>query len=112
MRKPEEQNRASVYFESDDVDIKKPNIEADPKVNSKGVLGYPEIFRIIPNLPLSAHIDTMHDILKGVVENLLEFLFRIFSKNLEEFHDKKFFFIGSRSYPNRTKLGMKYPLYS
>ena len=77
MRKPEEHYRRSVYFESDDIDFKKPNKEADLEVNSKGALGYSKIFRIIPNLPLSAHIDTMHHNSKGVVENLLEFLFDI-----------------------------------
>ena len=44
MMKPEEQYRRSVYFESDEVDFKKPNKEADLEVNSKGVLCYHKIF--------------------------------------------------------------------
>ena len=71
MRKPEEHYRRVVYFESADVDFRKTNKEADPEVNSKGVLCYPKLFRIIPNLPLTAPIDNMHQLSKGVAKNLL-----------------------------------------
>ena len=83
MRKPEEHYQRAVYFESGDVDFRKTNKEADPEVNSKGVLGYLKLFRIIPNLPLTAPIDNMHQLLKGNAKNLLEFLFNIIGSPFE-----------------------------
>ena len=59
MSKPEEHYRRAVYFESGDEDLRKTNTDADLEVNTKGVLGYPKIFRIIPNQPLTAPYDTM-----------------------------------------------------
>ena len=77
MRKPENHYRQSILFESGDVDYRKSNKEDDPEIDSKGVQGYPYVFKVIPNLPLTAPIDTMHQLSKGVAKDLLEFLFEI-----------------------------------
>ena len=51
--------------------------ENDPEIKTKGVQGYPEIFNVLSDLPLSAPVDTMHQLLKGIVKEMLEFLFKV-----------------------------------
>ena len=77
MRRPQDQYERAILFESGDVDYRKLNKETDPEIGTKGVQGYPNIFKVIPNLPLTAPIDTMHQLLKGVAKEMLDFLFEI-----------------------------------
>ena len=77
MRNPDRHYRQAVYFERGDVEERRKKKEKDPEIKTKGVQGYPEIFKVLSDLPLSAPADTMHQLLKGVAKDLLEFLFEV-----------------------------------
>ena len=86
MRLPEEHFARAAAFESGDVSRRKANKEVDPEIFTKGVQGYPKIFSLIPNLPLTSPIDMMHQLLKGVAKDVLEFFFESceFTKDLQD----------------------------
>ena len=77
MRNPDRHYRQAVYFERGDVEERKKKKENDPEIKTKGVQGYLEIVKVLSDLPLSTPVDTMHQLLKGVAKDLLEFLFEV-----------------------------------
>ena len=73
FRKPGDHFSQAQLFESGEVEFRRQNKEDDPEIESKGVQGYPRIFQINKQLPLTSPIDTMHQLLKGVAKDLFEF---------------------------------------
>ena len=52
---------------------KKARKEKDPEIDTLGVKGRSYLFKIIPNLPLTCPVDTMHQCLKGVANDIINF---------------------------------------
>ena len=73
MRNPAEHEHLVRLFESGVVDERKGRKEKDPEVDTLGVKGRSKIFDIVPNLPLTCPIDTMHQCLKGVAHDVIKF---------------------------------------
>ena len=73
MRNPAEHEHLVRLFESGVVDERKGRKEKDPEVDILGVKGRSKIFDIVPNLPLTCPIDTMHQCLKGVAHDVIKF---------------------------------------
>ena len=73
MRNPAENEHLVRLFESGVVDERKGRKEKDPEVDALGVKGRSKIFDIVPNLPLTCPIDTMHQCLKGVAYDVIKF---------------------------------------
>ena len=66
MRNPAEHHILVMQAESGSVEERKSRKEKDPEVDTLGVKGRSKLFDIIPNLPLTCPVDTMHQCLKGV----------------------------------------------
>ena len=73
MRIPAEHEHLVILFESGVVDEKKGRKEKDPEVDTLGVKGRSKIFDIVPNVPFTCPIDTMHQCLKGVAYDVIKF---------------------------------------
>ena len=73
MRDPRQHQRMADLAESGIVE-KNPTENNDTEIQTKGVLGASKLFEIIENLPLSSPVDTMHQSLKGVAKDMLEFI--------------------------------------
>ena len=73
MRIPAEHEHLVILFESGVVDERKGRKEKDPEVDTLGVKGRSKIFDIVPNLPFTCPIDTMHQCLKGVAYDVIKF---------------------------------------
>ena len=56
-------------FKSDSVDERKARKEKDPEVDTLGVKGRSYLFTVVPNLPLTCSVDTMHHCLKTVAND-------------------------------------------
>ena len=59
MRNPDRHYRQAVYFEKADVEERRKKKEKDPEIKTKGVQGYPEIFKVLSDLSLHALVDTV-----------------------------------------------------
>ena len=71
MRSPNKQKVcADFYIRKDHIKRAK---EADPEINTLGVKGYPKLFNVISNLPLTSPVDTMHQLYNGVAKDMLDF---------------------------------------
>ena len=73
MRNPAEHEHLVRLFESGVVNERKGRKEKDLEVDTLGVKGRSKIFDIVPNLPLTCPIDTMHQCLKGVAYGVIKF---------------------------------------
>ena len=73
MSNPAEHEHLVRLFESGVDDERKGRKEKDPEVDILGVKGRLKIFDIVPNLPLTCPIDTMHQCLKGVAYDVIKF---------------------------------------
>ena len=73
MRNPAEHEHVVRLFESGVVVERKGRKEKDLEVDTLGVKGSLKIFDIVPNLPLTCPIDTMHQCLKGVAHDVIKF---------------------------------------
>ena len=60
-------------FESGSVEERKARKEKDPEIDTLGVKGQSYLFKVIPNLPLTCPVDTMHQCLKGVANDIIIF---------------------------------------
>ena len=73
MRDPGMHEYLVRQFESGSVEERKSRKEKDPEVDTLGVKGRSYLFKVIPNLPLTCPVDTMHQGLKGVAYDLINF---------------------------------------
>ena len=73
MRNPAEDEHLVRLFESGVVDERKGRKEKDPEVETLGVKGRSKVFDIVPNLPLTCPLDTMHQCLKSVAYVVVKF---------------------------------------
>ena len=64
-------------FESGSVDERKGRKEKDPEVDTLGVKGRSYLIKVIPNLPLTCPVDTMHQCLKRAAYDLINFFAEI-----------------------------------
>ena len=72
MRNPAEHHILVMQAESGSVEERKSRKEKDPEVDTLGVKGRSKLFDIIPNLPLTCPVDTMHQCLKGVASDVIK----------------------------------------
>ena len=81
MRKAAEREHLVRLSESGVVDERKGRKEKDPEVDTLGVKGRSKIFDIVPNLPLTCPIETMHQCFKGVAYDVIKFITEQLSSN-------------------------------
>ena len=60
-------------FDSGSVEERKARKEKDPEIDTLGVKGRSYLFKVIPNLPLTCPVDSMHQCLKGVAKDIIKF---------------------------------------
>ena len=75
LRSPDLHKKCALYYEQGDIQHRSARKEKDTEANTLGVKGYPKIFEIIDNLPLTCPIDSMHQTLKGVAKDMIDFFF-------------------------------------
>ena len=73
MRDPGMHEYLVRQFESGSVEERKARKEKDPEIDTLGVKGRSYLFKVIPNLPLTCPVDTMHQCLKGVANDIINF---------------------------------------
>ena len=73
MRDPGMHEYLVRQFDSGSVEERKARKEKDPEIDTLGVKGRSYLFKVIPNLPLTCPVDTMHQCLKGVANDIINF---------------------------------------
>ena len=73
MRDPGMHEYLVRHFESGSVEERKAGKEKGPEINTLGVKGRSYLFKVIPNLPLTCPVDTMHQCLKRVKNDIINF---------------------------------------
>ena len=71
MRDPGMHKYLVRQFESGSVEERKARKEKDPENDTLRVKGRSYLFKVIPNLPLTCPVDTMHQCLKGVANDII-----------------------------------------
>ena len=73
MRNPAEHHSLVMQAESGSVEKRKSRKQKNPETDTLGVKGRSKLFDIIPNLPLTCPVDSMHQCLKRVASNVIKF---------------------------------------
>ena len=73
MRDPGMHEYLVRQFESGSVEERKARKEKDPEIDKLGVKGRSYLFKEIPNLPLTCPVDTTHQCLKEVANDIIKF---------------------------------------
>ena len=73
MRDPGMHEYLVRQFESGSVEERKGRNEKEPEIDILGVKGRSNLFKVIPNLPLTCPVDRMHQCLKGVANDIINF---------------------------------------